>query len=101
MNFARRYFLSLWAFGLLVGAASAQAPDASLPSSRIEPADSPPLMSTTPNTIASPADSCGWFAGAGFYLVQPYFQNNPAFTVFIQQTRDTCPTSHNVCRFLS
>ncbi len=89
MNFARRYILSLWAFGLLVGAGSAQAPDASLPSSKMDPADSPPLTSTTPNTPAGPADGCGWFAGAGFYLVQPYFQNNPAFTVFIQQTRDT------------
>jgi Legionella pneumophila major outer membrane protein precursor len=89
MTFARRYILSLWAFGLVVGAASAQAPGASLPSSKTEPADSPPLMSTAPSTAAGPADGSGWFVGAGFYLVQPYFQNNPAFTVFIQQTRDT------------
>src|SRR5580700_9160008 len=96
MNSARQYFLSLWAVGMLAGAATAQAPDAWLTPPRnnaatadATPADASPLTSTSPIGGAVPADGCGWFGGVGFYLIQPFFQNNPAYTIFVQRTNDT------------
>ncbi|MCZ2344416.1 MAG: hypothetical protein LC104_21865 [Bacteroidales bacterium] len=39
--------------------------------------------------------SSGWTAGTGLYVVQPYFQNNPAYTIFTQQTLDTTLDARN------
>jgi hypothetical protein len=42
-------------------------------------------------------DHSGFSAGVGVYLIQPFFQNNLAYTVFVEQTKDTVldPTNPN------
>ncbi len=89
MNFARQYILSLCVIASLTGALTAQLPEAMLPSSD-------GLLAEAALANEGPA-STGWFGGAGFYLLQPYFQNNPAYTIFVQKTTDTAldPTNPN------
>ena len=92
MNLTARFGLSLLAAGLLFEAASAQTPDAA--TSR--PADYARLAAASPaiplpfsTSGAAGAEGTGVFAGAGLYVLQPAFQNNPAYTVFLQTTKDT------------
>jgi len=53
-----------------------------------------PANAACPADAACPAEcptpSCGkWIGGAGLYIVQPYFDNNPAFSIFRQGTGPT------------
>lgn len=74
-DFLRRIFRYGWMLGLFsvwTGTANAQAP------------------------VGSPdRETAGWTAGTGLYVVQPYFQNNPAYTIFTQQTLDTTLDARN------
>lgn len=67
-----------------LGKASAQEP-AALPTISEPPASVATLLAAD----AKPAHRGGVSAGAGVYLMQAFFQNNPAYTVFSQQTFDT------------
>jgi len=98
MNFTACSSLSLLAAGLLIGVASAQkpAPPAYLPVEKAGQAENAGLADASPaiplplsTSGAAAAQGSGIFAGAGFYLLQPFFQNNPAYTVFSQTTKDT------------
>jgi hypothetical protein len=81
MNGSSQYRLGLLTASLLAGVAAAQGPDA--PPSLV----SPPVAATS--QVFAPTDvhlpNGGVIGGAGIYLIQPYFQNNPAYTVFLQQ----------------
>lgn len=96
MNSTGRYLLSLWAIGFLVGVAAAQGPETLPP---MLPSVLPPGNAMSPVLVAPLAaispdgdvatNGSGLIAGAGFYWMQPHFQNNPAYTVFVEQTKDT------------
>src|SRR5262249_54263387 len=48
-----------------------------------------PAEADVPAGAAVPVGRTGLVAGAGLYLIRPYFQNNPAYTVWVEHTRDT------------
>lgn len=107
MNSSWQFLLTLLAVGLPVGLASAQGPMEPRPVTLPQPAPTGPTGVPTqefapievysPYGGAAPIDRPGFIAGAGFYLLQPYFQNNPAYTVFVEHTVDTTldPTNPN------
>lgn len=88
MNAVGHYCLSLCAAGLLAGVAAAQGPGAPLPPGNAGPGDMTSTLFSAPIDAAAPMEGAGWCGGAGFYLLQPYFQNNPAYTIFTQTTTD-------------
>lgn len=76
---AGRRYLGLWVATALVGVA---------PAARGQDPAATPLLEAA-LTGGPAADRSGAFAGAGLYFIRPYFQNNPAYTLFVQQTNDT------------
>jgi hypothetical protein len=75
MNATWQHVLGLLALGLLAETVAAQGPG-----------DLPlPTEVYVPNGGAAAIDHPGVSGGVGLYLIQPYFQNNPAYTVFTQQ----------------
>lgn len=107
MNSSWQFLLGLLAIGLQAGFTGAQGPDdtrpLTLPQSAIAapagvpPQELAPVEIYVPYGGAASVDQPGFIAGAGFYLLQPYFQNNPAYTVFVEHTVDTTldPTNPN------
>jgi hypothetical protein len=93
MNASWQYVLSLLSLGLLTQFAAAEGPgDTRSPL--------PPPVATSPvmtsqvvaatdvslsNGGLAPSEHTGLIGGAGLYWMQPYFQNNPAYTVFLQE----------------
>lgn len=88
MNAFRQYVLGLWALSLLAGLAAGQPPAGAVPpivgSSQVPLPVLAPLGADVSGAAAAPGEPGGVIAGVGLYLMQPYFQNNPAYTVFTQ-----------------
>jgi hypothetical protein len=107
MNSFRPFFVGLVAVAFQAGLALAQAPE--VPGTLVPPppanggtADvAPPLLApgeiASPTEGTAPSDRSGVISGVGLYLIQPYFQNNPAYTVFFEKTVNTVldPTNPN------
>jgi hypothetical protein len=99
MNSSRQFFLGLVAVALQAGLAVAQAPEAPGTLAPLPPATSgtadvaPPVLTpgeiSSPTGGAAPSDRSGVISGVGLYLIEPYFQNNPAYTVFFEKTFNT------------
>jgi hypothetical protein len=93
MSASWQYILGLFGLGLLAEIAAAQGPGdiatAAPPTVATSPAMTPQVLAPTgfyvPNGGAAPIDRAGLIGGVGFYWMQPYFQNNPAYIVFTQQ----------------
>lgn len=88
-----QFLLGLLAVGLPAGLAAAQRPDDThplpLPPSAgpalAAPQEFAPAEMSIPCGGAAPSERSGAIGGVGLYLLQPYFQNNLAYTVFLQQ----------------
>jgi hypothetical protein len=82
MSASWQYLLGVLSLGLLAGFAPAQGPG------DIQSPGLPPDLALTdtymPNGGAAPIGRAGLIGGAGLYWMQPYFQNNPAYTVILQ-----------------
>ncbi|MBY0523270.1 MAG: hypothetical protein K2R98_07720 [Gemmataceae bacterium] len=103
MNAFWQYCLGLLAVGLVAKFAAAQAPGDTLPIA--PPAAASPLV---PPPVLAPADVCvpssgaaacdrgGLIGGVGIYLIQPFFQHNPAYTVFTQTQVTRPPFNPNM-----
>ncbi len=93
MNSSRHLLLALSILAVQAGLTAAQMPAASLPAGNGYPA------ALSPTDMGCPTDcgtSCcagrtGLVGGAGFYLIQPYFENNPAYNVLVQSYRPGPP----------
>jgi hypothetical protein len=103
MNATWQYVLGLLAAGLLAEVAAAQGPDKSAPLAPPPAAPAPitgpqqfaPTDIYMPNDGAAPTDRTGVIGGVGVYLMQPYFQNNPAYTVFTETQITPLPFNPN------
>lgn len=91
MNAFWHYSLGLLAVGLLAECAAAQTPGSTVPLAppvNVPFAPAQPLapINDGPMLIfdGAPTQRSGLSAGVGIYVMQPYFQNNPAYTVFTQ-----------------
>jgi hypothetical protein len=72
MNFSRHVLLGMMALALPLGLASAQAPGAPAP------------------------DSGGLIGGAGLYLIQPFYENNPAYNLLTEGKKPEFRTHERV-----
>ncbi len=87
MHLCRRILLAFAVFGLQIGLAAAQP----LPAPRPDTAATY-LPETVAASAVNPAQRRGIIAGVGLYLVQPYFERNPGYTVvFENKERGTPP----------
>jgi Legionella pneumophila major outer membrane protein precursor len=95
MKFSRQFLLGLFALGVQSGLALALDPVAGPALNLPAPPAPPSLIATTPEPQVSlgncPCAACcdpchgAVFAGVGLYLMQPYFENNPAYN-FLSET---------------
>jgi hypothetical protein len=86
MKFSRQFLLGMLALAMQAGFAWALDPVAGLPAAPegAAPIATPPALPALCDTAcAACCDSRhgGFFAGAGLYLIQPYFENNPAYNL--------------------
>src|SRR5262249_491892 len=105
MNSFWHYLLGLLAVGLPTGLVAAQGPDNSRWSTLPAPAAVGPALEPGPETVraqmdqleggATPFDRPGFIAGGGIYWMQPYFQNNLAYTVFLEKQVTPLPFDPN------
>lgn len=90
MNAFWKDFLGILAVSVVAGFAAAQGPGAADAVTRPTPVAAsspvPPQVVTLaePNGAASPSERGGVIGGVGLYIMQPYFQHNPAYTVITQ-----------------
>jgi hypothetical protein len=104
MNASRQYSLGLLAVSLLTTVAAGQQPDdrrsLMTPPAAATPGTTAPVFAlpdvNTPNGGTAPSDHGGVIGGVGIYVIQPYFQNNPAYTVFSQEQVTPLPFKPNV-----
>lgn len=99
MNASWKCLVGLLAVGLQAGLAVAQGPESPSPLPMMSPAtgtmqDVPASAPYAPSGGAAP-DQAGLIGGVGIYLLQPYFQNNLAYTVFTQQQFTPLPFNAN------
>jgi hypothetical protein len=87
MPLPRPFLLGFLALGLSAGLATAQVPAGGLPAvppaAALVPALPPPVVGDADGGDADGAGPgrAGLLAGAGLYLLQPYFDNNPAYAL--------------------
>lgn len=91
MNFSRHLLVGMAVLGLHLGLASAEEPPVVLfsapPAPTTEPTVAPQMLNIGADCGAiedGDCGRCGFIGGAGLYVIQPYFENNPGYNFIVQ-----------------